>query len=336
MAFVHKKNNFDSLRLLAATTVLLSHQFALMGLPEPKPFPDTTWGTLSVMVFFVISGYWVTQSWMADPHLGRFVSRRLLRLLPGLCFVVLISLFVLGPIVTDLSLSDYFSSGKTWRYLNNIRLAIVYELPGVFVGNPYPRIVNGSLWTLPVEARWYLVVAGTGLLGFMRFKHALLLAWIMGAWFYGRQISPDGLQHPDVFWTFGIFFLAGMRLSISKLPHQIVILLGVVALFSFYLGAWFFGLAIALPLLVTVIGLSAFPFLKEVGRLGDLSYGVYIFAFPVQQTVIRFLGPTMTHAPLLLISLVVTYALAFVSWHAVESPALQLKRKLQSTKKSPI
>jgi peptidoglycan/LPS O-acetylase OafA/YrhL len=331
------KNNFDFMRLVAAATVLVSHQFVLSGLEEPKPLPDITWGEISVMVFFVISGFLVTHSWLLDPSFPRFIGRRLLRLIPALAVATLLSAFVLGPLVSTLSLEDYFSSGQTWRYLNVIRLAIVYELPGVFIDNPYPRIVNGSIWTLPLEGRWYLVVAFLGLAGGLRYRLPLLIAWIAGSVLFGNAISTDGKNHPDIFWMYGLFFTAGMYFAVAdrqgKIPGPFTFaLLCVAATLAFLLGNWFAALAFLLPPLVLWFGQKSFPIIREAGHWGDLSYGVYVFAFPVQQTVIHLAGRASPFAILLSWSLGATFLLALGSWHWVESPTLAQKKRFKGNK----
>lgn len=129
-------NNLDFIRLVSAVAVLYSHQFALLAYAEPSPFLGITYGSLGVVIFFTISGYLVTNSWLRDSSVFRFIVRRLLRLMPALILLAVLSIFVLGAWATNFSAVDYFSSPKTWRYLNIIRLAIVYELPGVFHQNP--------------------------------------------------------------------------------------------------------------------------------------------------------------------------------------------------------
>ena len=156
------KNSLDLLRLLASTMVLFSHQFALMGLSEPQFMGWNTWGGAGVTIFFFLSGWLVWASWERDPHAWRFFLRRSLRIFPGLWVVCLLSIFLLGPLVTTLSLSDYFGSAVTWRYFWTALFLTPYVLPGVFVGNAMPGIVNGSLWTLPVEYFCYITVAVIG------------------------------------------------------------------------------------------------------------------------------------------------------------------------------
>jgi peptidoglycan/LPS O-acetylase OafA/YrhL len=114
--------------------------------------------TLGVYIFFIISGYLITKSWLRAARLAHYLRNRLLRILPGLFAVVLFSVFTLGPVASTLSTAHHFDDDGTWRYLLNMALRPVYVLPGVFEVLPHPRSVNGSLWTLPVEFFCYLIV----------------------------------------------------------------------------------------------------------------------------------------------------------------------------------
>jgi Acyltransferase family len=105
----------------------------------------------------VISGYLVSESWLRDSRLPAFLMRRSLRIFPGLTVIVLLSVLVLGPLMSDLPLRAYFGDRQSISYLWNVVLYPVYVLPGVFVDNPYPLAVNGSLWSLPVEFAMYLL-----------------------------------------------------------------------------------------------------------------------------------------------------------------------------------
>jgi hypothetical protein len=141
-------NAFDQLRLLGAILVIYGHSYVLFGRPVPT-FAANTVSTLGVKIFFCISGYLVAVSWLRDPHLLRFLARRSLRIFPALIVVTLLTTFVLGPALTKMPLSRYFSEVGTYAYLNNIRLYITYFLPGVFEGTsplanaPSPPVNSG-------------------------------------------------------------------------------------------------------------------------------------------------------------------------------------------------
>ena len=117
-------NNLNAIRLIAAFLVLFGHSFVFLGLPEPLFLSWDHLGPLAVYIFFTISGYLITESWDRDPHLGRFFARRALRIFPGLAICIVLSAFILGPMLTTLSLNEYFKSTITWNYLYNIALSI--------------------------------------------------------------------------------------------------------------------------------------------------------------------------------------------------------------------
>src|SRR5690349_17297938 len=105
-------NTFDALRLFAALLVIFGHAFRLTGEIGPA-FAGTGVATTGVKIFFVISGYLVAQSWMRDPHPVRFLRRRVLRVMPGLIAVVVLTALVLGPLVTRLPPAAYFADART-------------------------------------------------------------------------------------------------------------------------------------------------------------------------------------------------------------------------------
>jgi len=171
-------NNLDAVRLAAAWLVLYGHAFIFLGLPEPLFLSWLPLGPLGVLIFFTISGYLVSQSWARDPSLPRFLARRALRIFPALAVCTLLSVLVLGPLLTTLPLADYFASPHTVGYLRNIALYIGYYLPGVFEHNRVANAVNGSLWSLPVEFAMYLVIAAVGVLRASRWVVlALAVLW---------------------------------------------------------------------------------------------------------------------------------------------------------------
>ncbi|MEP6655965.1 MAG: acyltransferase [Betaproteobacteria bacterium] len=159
-----RDNNFNVMRFVAASLVVLSHSYALSGRGAKEPLARTVeildFATLAVIIFFVISGFLVTRSAHFAPTLGSFIRARFLRIWPGLVVTALLSVFVLGPIATVLPLRDFFHDSQTWKYLASIPILDVgHGLPGVFIGNPMSGGVNGSLWTIQVEAWLYAVVA---------------------------------------------------------------------------------------------------------------------------------------------------------------------------------
>ena len=152
-----RDNNINFLRFIAASLVIWFHMASLLVIPEPYIMGQGL-GPIAVNIFFVLSGYLIAKSWSRSSSFGSYLIRRIARIFPGLAVVVLLSVFVMGPAVTSLSMGDYFGDPDTWKYLSLIVLApIENALPGVFDTNLLPYAVNGSLWTLRYEFLAYLL-----------------------------------------------------------------------------------------------------------------------------------------------------------------------------------
>lgn len=326
-------NNLNAIRLAAAWMVLYGHSFVFLGLREPLFMTWLPLGPLGVFIFFAISGYLVSESWDRDPHLLRFFRRRLLRILPGLVVCVLLTVGVLGPLLTTLPLADYFSNPHTRGYLRTIGLYITYYLPGVFDGNRYPNAVNGSLWTLPVEFLMYIVVALVGVLHGNRWVMAALAVASALTCLLWAQVSQSAvvIYGFDLRQAFicGIYFWVGATIQKFGLVRHLSLTGGILALIAMLcLEPWTRQLAwaswVLLPVAVLSFGFAHSRVLSRLLRSGDYSYGVYIYAFPIQQTIARF-WPDIAIGPYLAASTVGTLVCAVLSWHLVERRALSFK-----------
>ena len=158
-----RNNNLDIMRFFAAVCVIISHSIPLSKGEEYADFISVyTSGSLSiggiaVGIFFVAGGFLISKSMERVKTAKDFFSSRCIRIFPPLIFVILISVFVLGPVLTQLPLVSYFINKNTYLYLINMILIPVHALPGVFENNIYPEVVNGPLWTLPVEFICYIL-----------------------------------------------------------------------------------------------------------------------------------------------------------------------------------
>lgn len=342
-ATVGHRNNLTALRWFAACLVLYGHAHAFLGLPEVLFMQIVPMGLLGVYIFFAISGYLVAQSWSRDPHVLRFMAKRALRIFPGLVVCTLLSVLVLGPLLTSLDANAYWQNEHTLGYLSNIALYISYHLPGVFANNAWPHAVNGSLWSLPVEFFMYLLLALIGLVGAL-VQAALNMqratAWLVGGmsllfialaalWALPTQeamvVYRTDLRHIPMC---GVYFMVGASLYCFQWEKHFTlsnVLLALVAWLSLSHRTQWFAMAswLVLPFVVMAFGLARHPWLGRM-HTRDYSYGIYIYAFPVQQTVASF-WPQMPLPAYLLSTFVITVALAATSWHFVEKPALKYK-----------
>jgi len=327
----HNENNFDFLRIAAAIMVLVSHQYALMGRPEIGLNGRFSLGGIGVCIFFIVSGYLVTQSWLRDPNLLRFFVKRFLRIWPGLFVVTCVAALFVGPMVSGLDVGGYFSDPEWQKYFRNLRLfSINYNLPDVFTYNPFPRAVNGSLWTIPIEVHWYLVLAIAGLMGALRWRW-IALCGVVGLAIYHFGIY-QGDANPVRNWSreYGLFFLSGALLQLFRdwwADRQVLLMIGslVAGTVLFMIGWHVLGVLVAMPCLIIFTGEASTPFLRQFGRFGDISYGVYIYAFVVQQTLVWKFGASGSFVLHLLATTVVTLICAWLSWHLIEKRALSFK-----------
>jgi peptidoglycan/LPS O-acetylase OafA/YrhL len=335
-----RQNNFNALRLIAAVMVLVSHCFALTNRPEPlATISQESFGELGVSIFFAISGFLIARSWHGDPGLPRFAAKRALRLMPGLIVAVLITALVLGPAVTSLSPSGYLGDANTYGYIarNSVLDTINGHLPGVFLHNLYPEAINGSLWTLPVEALAYVAAAVLGVVGALRGRILLpVLSFIVLLALSTPPLSITSIQtsgpvggHLDLVLYLGALFNAGLLLYVLR--DHVVLRWDIAALL---LAAWIATAntdwmhpvaLLALPYLVLVLAYRTPRWVGAITRPGDLSYGIYVYAFPAQQLASYVWGPSLTPGVMLALVAAPLYLIALASWHLVEAPALRLK-----------
>jgi len=323
-------NNFDFLRIFAASLVLFSHQFAMLGLHEPDLFLSRSLGGIGVYIFFAISGYLISESWLRDPHIFRFIARRFLRVWPGLTVVTCLTVFIVGPVVTTLTVHDYFHSNQTFQFFKLLILKEDLMLPGVFATNPLADSVNGSLWTIAVEVKCYLYLLLLGALRILKLKW-VVLAFLLFIVFFQFAILKIEVNHePHFMREYGLYFLAGTCLNLFRswwIDRKLLLLalVGILTVILNFAGHPMIALWVFIPATAIVIGNESTPVLRRFGRFGDLSYGVYIYAFLVQQCVVWYCGNGLTFAYGLALSAAITFVFAFLSWHLIEKPALKFK-----------
>ncbi len=282
----------------------------------------------------MVSGYLIADSWNRDPDLGRYVLRRALRILPALAVAVLLTVGVLGPLLTRLPWAAYFASDETRQYLWNALLAPAFRLPGVFDDGRPLATVNGSLWSIPVEALMYLALPLYGLARARLCRQVLLPLAVVGALaasFYFRAMRPDAID-PVFYWTslpFALQYSSEFTLAAAVRIWRLERYLSVWAALVLAAGlallpapASVAGSLVVVPYGVLALCLAPAPRLRW---RSDVSYGVYLYGFPVQQMVISWLGPGVHPLGLTALALAGGYALGWLSWHGVERWALRLK-----------
>jgi len=346
--FIHttesRANNLDALRFVLACVVIHSHSYLLTGhdyhsLRAKAMHLQIGGGWLAVDFFFMLSGFLVCNSWLHCRGLGDYLKRRTLRIYPGFVAALAFCVFIVGPL-GGADLARYFRNGQTWAYFRPLLLGPLGNLPGVFANAPWAGQVNVPLWTIRFEFICYLVLAAMGLAGLLRRRRIVLAMFLVMAAGYAAQLhgwpQPWPATAPyfgavDEFPRFIVFFLAGAAFYLYREHIPQSGLLAMLALCGVALGAATGTTQIALPFcgayLIFYLAFHRTLRVHHFARRGDFSYGMYLYGFPVQQLLVRYL-PAANH-PLILtmLSLVGALLLAALSWHGVEKPFLKLKRK---------
>jgi peptidoglycan/LPS O-acetylase OafA/YrhL len=225
------------------------------------------------------------------------------------------------------------ADGRTWRYvIHNAYLlgGVQYDLPGLFKTNPWPNGVNGSLWTLPVELTMYIWVALLGVIGVLGHKaifnlFAILICLFASQFPDASLISVDGSQMNPLFFLLGAFCYINRESILLNIPTLLI--LGLIVLLTHNSQLFVVSKAILFAYLILFVALNRKVTIRWLDRMGDISYGVYIYAFPVQQAT-ALLIPSVEPTMMFVISLPITLILAVLSWRFAEKPCLALKGKI--------
>lgn len=329
-------NNFDLVRLIAATAVIVGHSYALSnGAHGMDPIQRIVHfdysGSLAVDVFFFLSGLLVCSSFLRSGDASKFATARIMRIMPGLIVCVFMCAFVMGPIVSKLDVKTYLAIPQVTEFFyGNISLMhLQWDLPGVFAGHANTA-VNGSLWTLPVEVLMYLLLLVLGLTGVLFSRRSFLFA-LAGSLVLGYLLR--GYVHAD-------------RINPELVPPMLLFVVGAVAaLYAEYIPISFMALAPALVLLFLVHGNSLFRplfylclmyamlifasnhLIRRLKLPGDYSYGIYIYGFAVQQCVVEYF-PSGTAVFNMSVSIPIAIFLGFLSWTLIEKRALALTSEI--------
>lgn len=336
-----RSSGFDYIRIFLAAAVIFAHSPGVIFGKPPMP-PASSWPPLTqplywaiVPCFFALSGFLVAGSLERSKTTLEFVLLRVLRIVPALFVETVLAALVLGPIVTAYPLGAYFTAHAFWHYPLNIVGDIHYELPGVFLHNPWPRIVNAQLWTIPAELLCYLALTVLAVLGVARIRYSIPILTVatLAALLFAQYAVPI---HVPPLWKSGGFhfdsvglvvtFLAGV--SLFALRDRLPLngwLFAASLLFSYVLlygGALQYLAAFPIAYATIYVGLTDFP-KTIVTATGDYSYGVYLYGFPIQQ-LLAWLFP-QNREPLLNFAgaLMIALVLAVLSWRFVESQILE-------------
>ncbi|WP_280140531.1 acyltransferase family protein [Methylocapsa palsarum] len=323
-------------RLVLALGVLCFHSIITSYGQEAQdavlegPFKPLFLATLPM--FFALSGFLIAGSLTRVKSLKTFIVHRVLRIVPALSCEVFLSALILGPIVTVYTLPAYFSDRGFFEYFFNIIGKVRYYLPGVFLDNPLPSIVNFSLWTVPIEIQCYIGISILILLGVAANKRMMLVVFV-GAVLVQAAGEAQGVFAPNpkdivTHYTLFVCFIGGVATYLwrdhIKLTYFGVVAALIVMAASFYTGAYYFPSSACAAYLVVCFGMTAFPRIPLLSN-GDYSYGIYLYGCPVQQTLMHYFPGQQNWAFNLALAMPLSVALAYLSWNMVEKHALYLK-----------
>jgi peptidoglycan/LPS O-acetylase OafA/YrhL len=331
--FDPRNNSLNALRLALATLVIVSHAWPIGGFGGDPKVGDLSLGGWAVAGFFAISGFLITTSRLRSSF-SSYMWRRTLRIFPGLWICVLVTLVIFVPIAALAEGgADHVGPGSLLEYFaaNGILESDHQTIAGTLSGVPYPAAWNGSLWTLWFEFGCYLVLGGLLVFSRLRERPAALLGVFAGCAFVNLAQAELGLTLPfRLAWAadLGSYFFAGAVLCVyaSRIPSStflVAISTAVLAAAALTDHVQAVG---AMPLAYLLIWLGSVLPLQAVGRRNDISYGVYIYAFPIQQLLVLAGAAALGVLPFTLLCIVCTVPIAALSWFFVEEPAMRLKR----------
>ncbi len=337
------KNNFDLFRLLAALAVIYGHSYSIV--PEIGKqdvlhlLTGNYWSQLvAVNFFFFLSGLLVTNSLFEGKSVPKFLVTRFFRIWPGLALVVIVSALVIGPLVTGLNFGSYFGNSNVLFYIKhqllmetwNMRGLGYFDLPGVYENNYYKNDVNVSLWTLVAEVFAYLFLAATFLCGLMkqRLASVIMIIIMIDSLLPTRIIFPF-LQGNEDYKYLPFCFAAGSFLALNKQKIQISIgvPIGFLALCLLMHGTAFEQAFFYFTIFSSTIFLSTRTIILKLGLPLDVSYGVYLWGWPVQQILVH-LFPSLSRTENLLLSMLLSVCMGIISWVFVERSAIEFGKSV--------
>ena len=336
-------NNFNIIRMIAAICVVVGHTGPIIGSPALSIL-GVELHTIGVQTLFLIGGFMVAKSWKRDPHFLSFYRKRFLRLWPPYAIMILIMTFLTGPLLSELGIKGYFQS--SWKeYLKNLRFYIIFAQPGVFTNLIMPNVVNGSLWTMPVEAILYIVTPFVYRLFFGEEKATtrrlflfllclsalnviiypiVNISWIFYAtdWFKAGKLM--------IFYFIGMLYSSDEVKQYFNLQRSLIILIILMPLSILNKWANSLMMIVAIPYFMMSFALDSKPLFAKFGQRYELSYGIYLYGFFFQQLVCYWMrqnGIKEDYLAVTVISLILTIVAAWLSFVCVERPLLQIKRK---------
>jgi peptidoglycan/LPS O-acetylase OafA/YrhL len=348
--WARRENNFDLMRLALAVLVIYSHAFALgLGSEATEPFArwtggQVTGGAIAVDSFFVMSGFLIAASAERSRGVWGFLKKRVARIYPAFAVAALLTVLVVLPLSGGRLVWDGWL-GRVGNFVGQTLWLREFSYAGAFAGNPFPGVINGSTWSIPYEFWCYVGVALLMVTGLLRRRGVVLglfvASWLLSlgfrveGWVLGGKELGAMFGPPQIWARMWPLYLSGV---VFWLYRERIALRGwmaavsAAALVGASLVSW--GWTALFPLAGAYL-LLWFAFTPGVrlhgfGRFGDFSYGTYLYAFPVEQLVVKVVGHGMAPLALFAAATPVTLLLAVGSWYGVERRFLGAGRKKES------
>lgn len=327
---VRKSENLHFMRFVAAIMVIFSHSFSLSGDSYSSDFLDRftrgiiSIGGICVSVFFLCSGYLISKSVLRADKFIPYIKARLKRLLPPLGFVVFCSV-IIGAVLTNLPIGEYFLSGQTYKYFLNAILLPVHNLPGVFESNSFGATVNGSLWTLPVEFICYVgcyVFYKFKLLDKKRFWCTIPIVIVALVLENHLPFVLSSMVRPCVFFYIGMLYYVYreyIELKLNLVPVVVGLLIA-----SFFVPVLIKpAMIIFWPYILFTLWFATPQLPSWLGKTGDISYGIYLWGFFVQQILVFLWGGRMPQMLNFLLATVISVVLGIITFYLTENPLIK-------------
>ncbi|KVE34291.1 hypothetical protein WS68_09880 [Burkholderia sp. TSV86] len=302
-------------------------------------------GSLAVYTFFLLSGVLVSASFDRQQSVARFIILRLVRIYPALIVCSFLTAYLIYPIVSHVGFMQAITASDTWRYFSTNALQLFSAqgtLPGLFEAAPLKSAVNASLWTLSMELKCYMLVLVAGVIGCFKSKLRLIVFCTLTLTAFAYLVangasSPffSSLTNKPTGYSFYAppFFVLGMLLYTFRdyirlsWPITIAMIFGyLVTRTSSYSVPLFYVAFVYILLWISITRI-----LHYLAPRNDYSYGIYLWAFPIQQ-IIASQNPELDNFFSLMISIPATLLLAIASWYLIEKPAIAFFRTRYRTR----
>lgn len=320
-----RSNNLNLVKFIAALFVIISHAYPLCKGAEYNDIlsdlsrNSIAFGSLAVAIFFMSSGFFVTKSLLKSKDSKKYLHNRFIRIFPPLWFTLLVCIVVCGLFFSTYSLGKYFLSSDFFKYCLNFILIPIHNLPGVFMNNIYPGVINGPLWTLPIEFVCYLVLLLAYKLNLVNKKSYKYVALLVIVAFVGINLIPlsiKGYIQPCFLFFWGSFYwiyrdkitMNNTYFLISLVAFVLLIVLGYGQVASF----------LFVPYLTLYIAFCLPQCNNRLASLGNLSYDIYLCGWPIQQMVISLFGGSMLVGMNILISIPLSILVGYITYSLVE------------------